>query len=216
MTRAYDSSYVARAQMTIGAMLSFACDDLGYAPDEFWGLFVATGVAGSCGRGDASLIVGRSGIELALDVLAEAGVSVDVRPASWPSGRFERTPAYWTGWALAYYQWRSCREFGEVSRAASVSVVMGMYEPYHEMDVLQFCDAMDERMRRASSETRLKARRRLVGLTQGELAQVSGVPLRTIQQYEQRQKSIDNAACATVAALARALWCSAEDLLERA
>jgi len=40
------------------------------------------------------------------------------------------------------------------------------------------------------------------------------VPVRTIQQYEQRQKSINKAQAEYLMMLARALHCNAEDLIE--
>lgn len=90
-----------------------------------------------------------------------------------------------------------------------------MYSPYHEMDVRQFCDKMNERYRDAQPETKLKALRQRSGLSQRELAEQSGVPLRTIQQYEQRQKSINKAQAEYLLMLARTLCCDMEDLLEK-
>ena len=51
-------------------------------------------------------------------------------------------------------------------------------------------------------------------LTQKELADRSGVKLRTIQQYEMRTKNINKAAAETLQQLAQVLLCSIEDLLE--
>ena len=51
-------------------------------------------------------------------------------------------------------------------------------------------------------------------MSQSELAKQSGVPVRTIQQYEQGQKEIDHARGETLLRLARALACSIEDILE--
>jgi hypothetical protein len=45
-----------------------------------------------------------------------------------------------------------------------------MYPTYHEMDVRQFSDRMDEIIREAYSMTRLKTRRKNMGLAQRELA----------------------------------------------
>ena len=89
-----------------------------------------------------------------------------------------------------------------------------MYSPYHEMDIRHFCDRMNELYRAANPETRLKQIRRRAGLSQSELAKMSGVPVRTIQQYEQRQKSINKANAEYLIMLARALHCSAEELIE--
>ena len=63
-------------------------------------------------------------------------------------------------------------------------------------------------------ETNLKQRRCKLNLTQRELAEFSGVPLRTIQQYEQRAKDINKATASNLFALAQTLGCRAEDLLE--
>ena len=46
------------------------------------------------------------------------------------------------------------------------------------------------------------------------MAEKSGVALRMIQQYEQRAKNINKVAAENLFALAQALGCRAEDLLE--
>lgn len=64
------------------------------------------------------------------------------------------------------------------------------------------------------AESRLKAYRRLIGLSQVELAEKANVPLRTLQQYEQRQKNINKAQAEYVIRLADSLNCHPADLLE--
>ncbi|MCC8151927.1 MAG: helix-turn-helix domain-containing protein, partial [Lachnospiraceae bacterium] len=132
--------------------------------------------------------------------------------ARYAAGRSEE---YWTGWALAYYQWRTALSFKEISRCVPIVEVQALYSPYHEMDIRQFSDRMDELYRKAQPETNLKRLRLKAGLTQKELAEQSGVPVRTIQQYEQRQKKINKAQAEYLFQLAAALVCRAEDLLER-
>ena len=53
----------------------------------------------------------------------------------------------------------------------------------------------------------------MAGYTQKDLSEQSGVTLRSIQQYEQGKKKIQNASAETVRALARSLGCQMEDLL---
>jgi len=65
------------------------------------------------------------------------------------------------------------------------------------------------------SETKLKKVREAAGLSQSELAKKSGVSLRSIQMYEQRQNNIDKAQGHTLYKLSVALGCDIEDLLER-
>ena len=62
--------------------------------------------------------------------------------------------------------------------------------------------------------TMLKLRRLQRELTQYQLANISGVSIRMIQHYEQREKDINKASAITLHKLATALHCSIEDLLE--
>ena len=116
---------------------------------------------------------------------------------------------------LAYYQWFTGLRFAEIEQAVPITEVRLLYTPYHEMDVRQFADKMNELYRAAKPETNLKALRALAGLSQSELAEQADVPVRTIQQYEQRQKDINKAQAETLLRLARTLNCNVEDLMEK-
>lgn len=74
---------------------------------------------------------------------------------------------------------------------------------------------MNELYRAAKPETNLKALRTLAGLSQSELAAQADVPVRTIKQYEQRQKDINKAQAVTLLRLARTLNCKVEDFMEK-
>ena len=82
------------------------------------------------------------------------------------------------------------------------------------MDIIHFADEMDKLMRKAIQNTRLKTRRINNRLSQSELASSSGVALRQIQLFEQRQRNINNAAAITLLRLSKTLHCSIEELLE--
>lgn len=62
--------------------------------------------------------------------------------------------------------------------------------------------------------TNLKRIRTESGITQLELAVRSGVNLRTLQDYEQGRKPINQAAAITVLRIAQELGVTVEDLLE--
>lgn len=51
--------------------------------------------------------------------------------------------------------------------------------------------------------------------TQKELSERSGVSLRSIQMYEQRNKDINKASAETIYRLSKALGCNMEDLIEK-
>ena len=212
MIHAYDKIYLDKARTALGRMLDFAVYDLKYDIEDFFALFITSGIAARFEKGDYSVIVGMSGVELAYKVLElTKGEENRIKPQY----SAERSEEYWAGWALAYYQWDTALSFEEIVRAVPMKRIVQMYSPYHEMDIRQFCDKMNERYRTAQPETNLKALRQRSGLSQRELSEQSGVPLRTIQQYEQRQKSINKAQAEYLFMLARSLCCEIEDLLEK-
>ena len=212
MMTAYDKVYLEKARVSLGRMLDFAVYDLKYSLEDFFELFVSSGVAGLFGEGDFSVIAGKSGVELAYLVLDRSGVEYQRIKPNYTSSRSEE---YWLGWALAYYQWYSCRPFDEIVRLVPISDILALYSPYHEMDIRQFADKMSELCHTVEPQTKLKLMRQRAGLSQSELADISGVPLRTIQQYEQRQKSINKAQAEYLVMLARALCCEVGELMEK-
>ena len=212
MIHAYDKIYLDKARTALGRMLDFAVYDLKYDIEDFFALFITSGIAARFEKGDYSVIVGMSGVELAYKVLELVkGEENRIKPQY----SADRSEEYWAGWALAYYQWDTALSFEEIVRAVPMKRIVQMYSPYHEMDIRQFCDKMNELYRAAQPETNLKALRQRADLSQRELSEQSGVPLRTIQQYEQRQKSINKAQAEYLLMLARTLCCDMEDLLEK-
>jgi len=65
-----------------------------------------------------------------------------------------------------------------------------------------------------SPVTNLRNLRNIVGITQEKLAKESGVSLRSVQMYEQRNKDINKAQAITLVKMSRVLFCEIEDLLE--
>ena len=80
--------------------------------------------------------------------------------------------------------------------------------------VMHFVEDMDRMMIEKNPNTRLKMRRINCGMSQSELANESGVALRQIQLFEQRQRNINNAAASTLLRLSKVLFCKMEDLME--
>lgn len=208
---AYDKLYLEKARTSLGRMLDFAVYDLKYKASEFFALFIASGVAERFEQGDFTVLAGKSGIELAYLVLDEADVEYERLTPRFAAGRSEE---YWTGWALAYYQWFTAMRFADIIKAVPLEEISALYTPYHEMDIRHFVDKMNELCLSQRGETNLKRLRRQAGLSQRGLAEKSGISLRTIQQYEQRQKNINKAQIDTLIPLSKALYCDVRELLE--
>ena len=89
-----------------------------------------------------------------------------------------------------------------------------MYPKYHEMDIMQFVDTVNDIYFQKRQTTNLKQKRLEAGLSQSELSRLSSIPVRTIQQYEQRQKNINSAKVESVLSISKALSCDINDILE--
>ncbi len=212
MIRAYDKVYLDKARTALGRMLDFAVYDLKYDIAEFFDMFIKSGVAKRFESGDFTVIVGKSGVELAYEVLEQSGVE---RERIKPNYTASRSEEFWTGWALAYYQWETSMSFAQIVRYVTIKDMTALYQPYHEMDIRQFVDKINAMYKAAKPETNLKLLRKKAGLSQRELADLSSVPVRTIQQYEQRQKNINKAQAEYLVMLAKVLCCEVEDLMEK-
>ena len=212
MIRAYDKVYLDKARTALGRMLDFAVYDLKYDIADFFDLFIKSGVAKRFETGDFAVIVGMSGVELAYEVLDQSGVENERIKPNYTASRSEE---FWTGWALAYYQWKTSMSFTEIVRYVPIKDIVALYLPYHEMDIRQFVDKMNAMYKAANPETNLKFLRQKAGLSQRDLADLSGVPVRTIQQYEQRRKNINKAQAEYLVVLAKVLFCEVWDLMEK-
>lgn len=208
---AYSETYLDKAQNNLGHATDFAITSLNLEPDVFGNAFAVSSVSKQFGNGNPTYVVGINGCELAREVLKETHTAFnDTEEAMY----LDKSPEYWAGWAMAFYQWYSGRPFTEILTTMPLSRIIMMYPVYHEMDIIHFAEEMDEQMRKATPDTRLKTRRINNQLSQAELASSSGVALRQIQLFEQRQRNINNAAAITLLRLSKALHCSIEELLE--
>ena len=210
--RAYDESYLDDAMDALGGMLDYAVVDCGYDLDEFFDWFIVSGVAAGFEGGNPKFVAGMSGVELAREVRFRVAGERISTPASQP---LDKSPEYWTGWIMAYYQWYRCVRFADMTTCGlSPSAVIARYI-YHEADVSKFVALADEIMQLGpESPTRLAVLRKERGMTQRNLAQAADVSLRMVQLYEQRQNDLSKAAASVVLRLAHAIGCQVEDLLE--
>lgn len=211
MVCAYDRTYLEKARVSLGRMLDFAVYDLDYDITDFFNMFISSGVAKRFESGESTILCGKSGVELTflvLDSLSENTKKIKPKYSS------NRSVEYWAGWALAYYQWYTSLSFSEIIKYIPIKNIIAMYPKYHEMDIRQFVDEMNRLYNSKKKNTNLKEKRLQAGLSQSQLAQLSSVPLRTVQQYEQRQKNINFAKMETVVALSKALSCQPTELME--
>ena len=178
---------------------------------EFVKMFVASTVCKKIENGEVSYISGKSGIEIAIECVYEiTGKELSVEP----SEKFSRSVQYWCGWVACYYQWLSSMKYADIFKVVSYEDLLGFYPTLHEASVEKIASVIDDKVRAVHLETNLKRIRTAYGYSQRELAEMSGVSLRSIQMYEQRNKDINKAQSESLYHLAKALGCTMEDLLE--
>lgn len=107
-------------------------------------MFLISGIARQFEIGNPAYVAGRNGCEVAKEVIVLSGL--DMLEAE-DLMYLDKSPEYWTGWALAYYQWKSGQSFRQIDHAVSIDTVCAMYDPLHEADIEKFVYIMNEKLK---------------------------------------------------------------------
>lgn len=211
MKHAYDEMYLDDAMENMGEMVDYAVNVHGMDIDEYWKLFLSSGMADEFAKGTPRVICGWSGVEMMYAVLHKAGIEEKEIPVQI---EYERNREYWSGWILAYYQWLTGKRFQDIYKGMNMKEIQRLYPTLHEASEDKFAEVADKILEKNITVTNLQKIRKDCGYSQSELAGRSGVNKRMIQQYEARAKDINKAAGVTLSALSGVLGCEIEDLLE--
>ena len=211
MIHAYDEPYLSDAMHNLGEAFDFAWTICHIELDSFLSMMISSGIAAQFEHGSPKYVCGMSGTELVLNVLRKKGIIVENVSAQ---VEYDCSPEYWTGWIMAYFQWYTGRSFQSIREVLSMREILHLYPTLHEVSEDRAVDTLNNIILKKALPTRLQARRKNSQLTQRKLSELSGVSIRTIQQYEERSRDINKAAGATLRLLAQALSCRIEDLLE--
>ncbi|MCQ2511253.1 MAG: helix-turn-helix domain-containing protein [Lachnospiraceae bacterium] len=211
MSYSYNELYLPLAQRVLGDMYDFAVHSLKYSISEFHKMFIASGMAAQFEIANPTYVAGKNGCEVAKEVVEDCGLE---RPDVMDIMYVDKSMEYWIGWSLAYYQWTTGYSFHDIERCVPIEELYNMYPVYHESDLSLFIETMNERTAAYMSESRLRRLRAYANMTQKQLAEFSGVPLRQIQLFEQGQRDINKTQGDTLEKLAGALRCEIKDLLQ--
>ena len=213
MMHAYNELYLCDSQKNLAGMFDYAIRGLKYSGDEFFNLFITSGIAAMFEHGNPKYVAGLSGIELAQNVLQKSGIKL--QNTIQLDYSFDG-PEYWLGWVMSYYQWYRALRFSDLQVYGLIpSEILSRYI-LHEADISKFVQTADSIIQKniKNSPTRLKQIRTSRNMTQKQLSELSGVSLRMIQLYEQRQNDINKASGSVINRLAWVLKCNFYDIME--
>ena len=207
-THAYNPIYLNKASSAIGIMVHDAVHEFGCVASEFLYRFASSQAAAEIEVGNPRYLMGRSGLELYLEVEEQTRGRQIITPAVECS---LKSKEYRAGWLLAQYQWYSGRTFRSILEMISYEELAELSPALPSADLKNIFDKLDAKFDK--EESRLKRIRRSCGLTQEELSELSTVPLSTIRAYERKAKDIKKAQADILLRLCSVLKCNMQDLL---
>lgn len=213
MTYSYSKDCISEIMENLGTMIECAVYKMEYDAKQFLDLFIISGLAKEIENRNPKFTVGMSGAELVQEILNKTfGMYRDMDDYY----SLDKSPEYWAMWSLVYYQYISEMSFEKLLEVVDFDIILALYPTLHEADITKFVEVMDEKIEfyYNHTETSLARLRRLQGYSQRLLAEESGVSLRMIQLYEQKQNDINKAQAETLLRLGRVLGCGIEELMD--
>ena len=137
MTHAYDEQYLSDAMNNLGEMMDYAVNTCHFEINEFFDMFLVSDLAEQFAKGTPRVVSGMSGVELAMEVVRKSGADMELPEAE---AEYDRSPEYWCGWIVAFYQWYTGVSFREISQIVSMTEIRKMYPTLHEASELKFVD----------------------------------------------------------------------------
>lgn len=202
MIHAYSELYLNDAMTNVAELFNYVSDV--ESLDELFFLFIKKGYAYEFGRGNVYFL------NMPPHVLYS--MITDQKAPQAPMVELGRSPQYWCGFVLAYYQWYTGLSFKKIQDKLPPSKILALYHPLHEASLEKFVEVANSIV--LQKETYLEEYRKYAKLSQKELASRSGVPLKMIQLYEQRKVNINDAPAHHLLRFSRVFSCTIEDLIE--
>ena len=204
MIHGYHEDYLGFVMKNYGKVFDIALRQMRIDPDLFQRRLSESYAAEALMKLDHRYIVGMSGTEI-LRTIMDDDTIVDSDPLHPPGAE------YWAGYISAYAQWYWFRSFRELFDAISLKEILGLYHPYHEMDISQVNELIGKRLIPVNI---IKRKRTEIGITQRDLAEYTDISLPTIRAYEQGELELGRAQADNIYVLSKVLRCSMEDLLK--
>ncbi len=143
MTHAYSDLYLDSAQDILGHALDWVsntCDD---DAAKFCDRFSSSKISSMFEKGYPKYVAGCNGAELVNFVMEDLGLPEYNYPYEFYA---DRSPEYWAGWVLAYFQWKTRLTFKTIFQKVPLARILCLYTTGHEQDIRNVADTLSEWM----------------------------------------------------------------------
>ena len=97
MIHAYQEIYLSKSQQVLGDAFDYAINFCHIPSDDFIKLFLVSSISKKIEEGDVNYILGKSGIDIVLEIVKETtGKVIEAKSIE----SINRSKEYWIGWAI--------------------------------------------------------------------------------------------------------------------
>jgi len=143
MIHAYSNLYLDSAQDILGHAFDWVantcCEDI----EKFCDRFSRSKISTMFETGYPKYVAGCNGAELVNFVMEDMGLPEYNCPHEFYA---DKSPEYWAGWALAYFQWKNRLTFKKIFQRVSIEKILALYPTGHEQDIRNVADIFAEWM----------------------------------------------------------------------
>lgn len=212
MIHSYNKLYLNDACDNLGFMYDYAVNALQYTVSDYTDLFLKSKISTRVEKGDFYLVSGCSGIELTHYVLEDLNLDREILRDYISSNT---TKEYWFGSNVAYYQWLTSLSFAKIFEIASADTILSMFDIYHEMDVTQFFEAMNDKYLEKHPDSKLSLVLQKKGVTVKELSEKADVSLDVLNDLVKRHNIFKKDHLLSLGKIAKAIDCNVNSLQEK-
>lgn len=143
MTPAYDKVYLDSSQDILGQAFDWVANTCNDDLSLFCERLSKSKTGELFARGFPRYVAGCNGAEFANFVMEDLGLPVYQEPHEFFA---DKSPEYWAGWILAYFQCSRGLSFRDILRKIPIQRLLSLYRTGHEQDIRNVCDTLDSWM----------------------------------------------------------------------
>ena len=133
MTCTYDEMYLSDVQKNLGFFFQLLLHNMGLSPKNAQEAFLNSIIPQQIEIANPDFLCGKSGYELAIIALPQMDLSKVIEEAV--QEPFYPHAEYWTGFVLAFCQWKNNIPFATILEHYSIEQFLQSYRLLHEADI---------------------------------------------------------------------------------